>query len=141
MITEYAYHTDNFETYGNLSKFLRNHYKQALDILGTAESLKTRMRNAGIDDARIIFKWLEEEAAYLQNLSKEPLAETLQMEYYGKLVTLKECQAVLKEARHAWLSYRPGERDQTAAMHWSQSWTYGFDGQRDSKSGMKLGHW
>ncbi|KAJ3924409.1 MAG: hypothetical protein NXY57DRAFT_881555, partial [Lentinula lateritia] len=120
MITEYAYHTDNFETYGNLSKFLRNHYKQALEILGTVDSLKTRMRNAGIDDARIIFRWLEEEAAYLQNLSKEPPSETLQMEYYGKLVTLKECQAVLKEARHAWLSYRPGERDQTAALERTQ---------------------
>ncbi|KAJ3912126.1 hypothetical protein F5877DRAFT_54492 [Lentinula edodes] len=120
MITEYAYHTDNFETYGNLSKFLQNHYKQALEILGTAESLKMRMRNAGIDDARIVFKWLEEEAVYLQNLSKEPLAETLQMEYYGKLVALKECQAVLKEARHAWLSYRPGERDQTAALERTQ---------------------
>ncbi|KAJ3887580.1 hypothetical protein GG344DRAFT_90411 [Lentinula edodes] len=105
MITEYAYHTDNFETYGNLSKFLRNHYKQALEILGTAESLKMRMRNAGIDDARIIFKWLEEEA------------------YYGKLVALKECQAVLKEARHAWLSYRPGKRDQTAAPERTQRHT------------------
>ncbi|KAJ3871408.1 hypothetical protein F5051DRAFT_463789 [Lentinula edodes] len=120
MITEYAYHTDNFETYGNLSKFLRNHYNQALEILGTAPSLRTRMHEAGIRDARVIFQWMKEEAAYLQNLSREPPSETLQMEYYGKLVALKECQAVLKEARHAWLSYRPGENDQTLALERAQ---------------------
>ncbi|KAJ3806841.1 hypothetical protein F5876DRAFT_90874 [Lentinula aff. lateritia] len=120
MITEYAYHTDNFETYGNLSKFLRNHYNQALEILGTAPSLRIRMHEAGIRDARVIFQWMKEEAAYLQNLSREPPSETLQMEYYGKLVALKECQAVLKDARHAWLSYRPGEHDQTLALERAQ---------------------
>ncbi|KAJ3899548.1 hypothetical protein F5879DRAFT_1012287 [Lentinula edodes] len=107
MITEYAYHTDNFETYGNLSKFLRNHYSQALEILGTASSLRTRMHKA-------------EEVAYLQNLSREPPVETLQMEYYRKLITLRECQAVLKDARLAWLSYRPGECDQTSALERAQ---------------------
>ncbi|KAJ3847695.1 hypothetical protein EV368DRAFT_76572 [Lentinula lateritia] len=120
MITEYAYHTDNFETYGNLSKFLRNHYTQALEILRTAPSLRIRMHEAGIKDARVIFQWMKEEAAYLQNLSREPPSETLQMEYYGKLVALKECQAVLKDARHAWLSYRPGEHDQTLALERAQ---------------------
>ncbi|KAJ3911844.1 hypothetical protein F5877DRAFT_54846 [Lentinula edodes] len=120
MITEYAYHTDNFETYGNLSKFLRNHYIQALEILRTAPSLRIRMHEAGIKDARVIFQWMKEEAAYLQNLSREPPSETLQMEYYGKLVALKECQAVLKDARHAWLSYRPGEHDQTLALERAQ---------------------
>ncbi|KAJ3913715.1 hypothetical protein F5877DRAFT_93080 [Lentinula edodes] len=78
MITEYAYHTDNFETYGNLSKFLRNHYSQALEILGTAPSLRIRMREAGIKDARVIFQWMEEEAVYLQNLSREPPTSALE---------------------------------------------------------------
>ncbi|KAF8829597.1 hypothetical protein HHX47_DHR3000651 [Lentinula edodes] len=120
MITEYAYHTNNFETYGNLSKFLRNHYSQALEILGTAPSLRIQMREAGIKDARVIFQWMEEEAAYLQNLSREAPVETLQMEYYRKLIALRECQAVLKDARLAWLSYRPGERDQTSALEHAQ---------------------
>ncbi|KAJ3848414.1 hypothetical protein EV368DRAFT_49345 [Lentinula lateritia] len=120
MITEYAYHTDNFETYGNLSEFLRNHYSQALKILGTASSLRTRMHEAGIKDACIIFQWMEEEAVYLQNLSREPPVETLQMWYYRKLIALRECQAVLKDARLAWLSYRPSERDQTSALERAQ---------------------
>ncbi|KAH7870139.1 uncharacterized protein C8R40DRAFT_1163288 [Lentinula edodes] len=120
MITEYAYHTNNFEMYGNLSKFLRNHYSQALEILGTAPSLRIQMREAGIKDACVIFQWMEEEAAYLQNLSREPPVETLQMEYYRKLIALRECQAVLKDARLAWLSYRPGERDQTSALERAQ---------------------
>ncbi|KAJ3918492.1 hypothetical protein F5877DRAFT_67325 [Lentinula edodes] len=120
MITEYAYHTNNFETYGNLTKFLRNHYSQALKILGTAPSLRIRMREAGIKDACVIFQWMEEEAVYLQNLSRELPVESLQMEYYRKLIALKECQAVLKDARLAWLSYRPGEHDQTSALERAQ---------------------
>ncbi|KAJ4477074.1 hypothetical protein C8R41DRAFT_983264 [Lentinula lateritia] len=120
MITEYAYHTNNFKTYGNLTKFLGNHYSQALEILGTAPSLRIQMREAGIKDAHVIFQWMEEEAVYLQNLSREPPVETLQMEYYRKLIALKECQAVLKDARLAWLSYRPGERDQTSALERAQ---------------------
>ncbi|KAJ3859383.1 hypothetical protein EV359DRAFT_75631 [Lentinula novae-zelandiae] len=100
--------------------FSKNHYSQALEILGTAPSLRIRMREAGIKDACVIFQWMEEEAVYLQNLSREPPVETLQMEYYRKLIALKECQAVLKDARLAWLSYRPGERDQTSALERAQ---------------------
>lgn len=40
----------------------------------------------GISNSAVFDEWLVEERAYLQGLVKEPLAETLQMEYYTKLV-------------------------------------------------------
>ncbi|KAJ3897398.1 hypothetical protein F5879DRAFT_813986 [Lentinula edodes] len=51
------------------------------------------MREAGTKDTVVIFQWMEEEAVYLQNFSREPPVETLQLEYYRKLIALKECQA------------------------------------------------
>lgn len=38
--------------------------------------------------------WMEEEREYLGTLSKEPMEETLLMEYYSKLVILNSCEYV-----------------------------------------------
>lgn len=46
------------------------------------------MADLQITDAAIFEQWREEERAYLQGLSQEPLQETLEMEYYQKLVNL-----------------------------------------------------
>ncbi|KAF9060755.1 hypothetical protein BDP27DRAFT_1236292, partial [Rhodocollybia butyracea] len=105
-IAQNAYHTDQFEAYANLSKFLVNHYKQCLQILATANALKSRMQAASITDAKVFFDWLQEEKEYFQGLAKEPPQETLQMEYHRKLVALKDCQVILKEAQSAW---QPGQ--------------------------------
>jgi hypothetical protein len=78
------------------------------------------MEAAGITDAKVFFDWLQEEREYLQGLSKEPPQETLQMDYHQKLVALRDCQAILKEARLAWLSYVPGAQDQTNALERAQ---------------------
>ncbi|KAJ7688824.1 hypothetical protein B0H17DRAFT_1160244 [Mycena rosella] len=75
-ITTYLAHVDSFETYPNLSKFLVDNYKQALDILDTEEALTFAMDQAGIN----------KEKAYLRSLFKEPEEETQQMEYYQSLV-------------------------------------------------------
>ncbi|KAJ6541151.1 hypothetical protein DFH09DRAFT_1249459 [Mycena vulgaris] len=87
-ITTYLAHTDNFETYPNLSKFLVNNYKQALEILDTEEALEFAMEAAGINGREDFIERLEQEKAYLKGLSKEPEAETQQMEYYQALVNL-----------------------------------------------------
>ncbi|KAJ6469232.1 hypothetical protein DFH09DRAFT_955260 [Mycena vulgaris] len=87
-IATYLAHTDNFETYPNLSKFLMNNYKQALEILDTEEALKFAMEAAGINGREDFIERLEQEKAYLKGLSKEPEAETQQMEYYQRLVNL-----------------------------------------------------
>ncbi|KAJ6552453.1 hypothetical protein DFH09DRAFT_1248675 [Mycena vulgaris] len=87
-IATYLAHTDNFETYPNLSKFLVNNYKQALEILDTEEALKFAMEAAGINGRKDFIERLGQEKAYLKGLSKEPEAETQQMDYYQRLVNL-----------------------------------------------------
>ena len=69
--------------------FLYNNYKQALDILSSGPSaLAQAMTDLGITDAGVFEKWLDEERVYLEGLQKEPVTETLEMEYYQKLVNL-----------------------------------------------------
>jgi hypothetical protein len=69
--------------------FLYNNYKQALDILSSGPSaLAQVMTDLGIADAGVFEKWLDEERVYLEGLQKEPITETLEMEYYQKLVNL-----------------------------------------------------
>ena len=46
------------------------------------------MRNQYIANAGVFDGWLAEECLYLLNLRREPLQETLVMEYWQKLVNL-----------------------------------------------------
>jgi hypothetical protein len=46
------------------------------------------MTDLGIADAGVFEKWLDEERVYLKGLQKEPITETLETEYYQKLVNL-----------------------------------------------------
>ncbi|THU78145.1 hypothetical protein K435DRAFT_700709, partial [Dendrothele bispora CBS 962.96] len=87
-ISAYFEHNDDFETWPNLVKFLENNYKQALEILRDVPVLQVEMYELGITSETTFCKWLEEEKEYLKSLKKEPLEETLQMEYYRKLEAL-----------------------------------------------------
>ncbi|KIK32492.1 hypothetical protein CY34DRAFT_19014 [Suillus luteus UH-Slu-Lm8-n1] len=73
-IDSYFEHNDDFEVYANLSNFLHNNYKQALDILANGN------------------------VAYLKGLTQEPKEETLQMEYWQRLVNLKASSIALNVA-------------------------------------------
>jgi hypothetical protein len=69
--------------------FLLNNYKQASKIIEETPKLIARtMKDLGVSDVRVFDTWLDEERAYLQGLKKELAVETLQMEYYQKLVNL-----------------------------------------------------
>src|SRR6266550_179294 len=102
-------HMDNLETYANLSKpgfrllypislyslvspgrFLVNNYKQAVEILRSEPTLLSAMQAQGISDINIFTDWLEEERQYLEGLKQEPVQDTLEMEYYRRLVVLYE---------------------------------------------------
>jgi len=75
--------------------FLWNNYKQARRIINeTPKLLAQTMEDLGIPDEGVFETWLEEERAYLQGLKKEPPEETLQMEYYQKLVNLWASESV-----------------------------------------------
>ncbi|KAJ7831870.1 hypothetical protein B0H13DRAFT_2240523 [Mycena leptocephala] len=89
-IAIYMAHVDNFKTYANLSKFLVNNYRQALEILDQEDSLHFAMRQAGISGTEVFEERLRQEKEYLKNLSKEDPEETGQMEHYQRLVNLAD---------------------------------------------------
>jgi len=61
-----------------------------LDILTSGpEALARAMADLQISDVSVFETWLAEERVYLQGLHKEPEEETLQMEYWQKLVNLQ----------------------------------------------------
>jgi hypothetical protein len=53
------------------------------------------MLDLNISDEKVFEDWLEEEKAYLQGLRTEPQEETLQMEYWQKLVNLQGSEYVV----------------------------------------------
>jgi hypothetical protein len=53
------------------------------------------MRRLGVKSVDEFEAWLQEERTYLQSLKKEPLEETLQMEYVKALESLSEAECVL----------------------------------------------
>lgn len=52
------------------------------------------MHDLGVSNTKVFEDWLEEEKAYLLGLQKEPLEETLQMEYWQKLLNLEGSECV-----------------------------------------------
>lgn len=46
------------------------------------------MVDLSISDSNVFESWREEERIYLEGLSQEPIIETLEMEYYQKLVNM-----------------------------------------------------
>lgn len=67
-----------------------NNYKQAIDLLKTEPTLRSAMVAQGISNTSIFSEWLEEERAYLEGLKEEPAHDTLEMEYYQRLVMFYE---------------------------------------------------
>lgn len=72
-----------------------NNYKQAINILNGEAAFDKQMRDQNIAGTSIFRDWLAEEQTYLQNLSREPLQESLTMEYWQKLVNLGASQYVI----------------------------------------------
>ncbi|KAJ7068934.1 hypothetical protein B0H15DRAFT_958046 [Mycena belliarum] len=67
----------------------RPKYKRALELKRGARTLRETMIRLGIPDAKTFEDWLAAEKAFLAGLQREPPEETLQMEYYQKLVNLR----------------------------------------------------
>ncbi|KAG1900426.1 uncharacterized protein F5891DRAFT_1128589 [Suillus fuscotomentosus] len=102
----YFEHNNDFEVYANLSNFLYCNYKQALDILNDGDTtLPKLMQDLGLADESIFERWLEEEKTYLQGLTREPEDETLQMEYWQKLVNFTASEEALNAAMEAFQVY------------------------------------
>ncbi|KAJ7078299.1 hypothetical protein B0H15DRAFT_924811 [Mycena belliarum] len=87
-ITTYLKHSDTFDAYQSLSLVLCNKYRAALKVKATMPALLRTMTALGVESRAVFETWLEKEKAFLQMLTKEPPQETLEMEYYQKLVNL-----------------------------------------------------
>ncbi|KAF8146816.1 hypothetical protein K438DRAFT_1990228 [Mycena galopus ATCC 62051] len=97
-ITTYLKHTDMFDTYQGLSGLLCSKYRCALEIKAKHGALLTATRELGVELRDEFETWLGKEKTYLWTLSKEPTKETQEMEYYQKLVNLRdidECIVVI----------------------------------------------
>ena len=77
-----------------LGTFLLNNYKQALEILDTRSAVDSALVKVGARDMVMVKEWLKEEEEYLRGLSKEPLEETLEMEYYKLLLNFNNSEYV-----------------------------------------------
>ncbi|KAJ6614479.1 hypothetical protein B0H10DRAFT_2221215 [Mycena sp. CBHHK59/15] len=110
-ITTYLKHTDVFDTYQGLSLVICNKYHHALKIRQTMPALRDTMSRLGVASRRVFEEWLEKEKAHLRTLSKEPLQETMEMEYYQKLVNLQDVEERVSVALGVALPFVPVEGD------------------------------
>ncbi|KAF9440096.1 hypothetical protein P691DRAFT_768275 [Macrolepiota fuliginosa MF-IS2] len=94
---------DATETSQNLSQFLVNNYKQALNTLAGRDDLLQRMKIHGIEGPWVFEEWLEEERTYLQGLSQELELDILKMKYYQWLMNLADCKQQAQELSRSWL--------------------------------------
>ncbi|KAG6871196.1 hypothetical protein C0995_007378 [Termitomyces sp. Mi166 len=78
-----------------------------LQLIKGLLALEEQMKDQGMINSETLRQWLADEKVYLQRLSHEPLQETLQMEYYQKLVNLEASQKVLDETQSKWLVTTP----------------------------------
>ncbi|KAJ7738682.1 hypothetical protein DFH07DRAFT_870478 [Mycena maculata] len=92
-ITTYLKHTDTFDTYANLSLLLCNN----------------TMRDLGVESRDVFEMWLAAEKAHLLTLSKEPEEETLEMEYFQKLVNLRDAEERVTAIIGVQIPFIPGE--------------------------------
>ncbi|KIM59405.1 hypothetical protein SCLCIDRAFT_126248 [Scleroderma citrinum Foug A] len=102
-IAYYFEYNNEMEVYANLTKFLLNNYKQALDLLSNGHTtLERLMRELGVNDPTTFKLWLDKERVYLKSLLWEPAEETLQMEYWEWLVNLSGSRKDLDTILSTW---------------------------------------
>ncbi|KAJ7026529.1 hypothetical protein C8F04DRAFT_1268048 [Mycena alexandri] len=89
-IVEYFAHADNYDALAGITSLLDSKYRHALQVLARADQLLEAMDGLGLDraDKSVFSTWLDAERAALEKLPTDPPEETLQMEYYRKLVDL-----------------------------------------------------
>ncbi|KAJ7362727.1 hypothetical protein DFH08DRAFT_799747 [Mycena albidolilacea] len=108
-------HTSNIQIQSTLTKgdltipvpamVLANKYRRALKIKATLPMLREAMESLGMELHSVFKTWLEKEKAYLDALRKEPEQETLQIEYYQKLVNLQDQESHLAEIQATRVSF------------------------------------
>ncbi|KAG1734417.1 uncharacterized protein EDB91DRAFT_1238427 [Suillus paluster] len=122
-ITNYFEHNDDYEMYANLSNFLYHNYKQALNIICDSQiTLLKLMQDINVTEESTFDEWLKEEKVYLQGLCTEPELETLQMEYWQKLVNLSASKNELDTASSLWAMSTPSNAHSLASDESATRW-------------------
>ncbi|KAF8179785.1 hypothetical protein K438DRAFT_1977146 [Mycena galopus ATCC 62051] len=85
-ITTYIKHADTCDAYEGLTLVIANKYCRALKIKEGLPALRLAMQSLGVATRDVFETWLAKEKEYLRSLTKEPVQETMEMEYYQKLV-------------------------------------------------------
>ncbi|KAJ7019748.1 hypothetical protein C8F04DRAFT_1214270 [Mycena alexandri] len=106
-ITSYLKHADTADAYQGLSLLLASKYRRALKIKGTAVLLRETMASMGIE-SRSVFE-------------TNPPQETLEMEYYQKLVNLQDLEERVQIITAVGLPMLPENTDTTYAAAASQT--------------------
>ena len=70
-------------------------YRRTLEIKSTYAALRQSMQELSVQSCDEFETWRAKEKAHLRSLSKEPEQETLEMEYFQKLVNLRDTKYVL----------------------------------------------
>ncbi|KAJ7898283.1 hypothetical protein B0H14DRAFT_2557314 [Mycena olivaceomarginata] len=109
-ITTYMQHTDVCDAYQGLMLIIGNKYWRALKIKQGLPALQEAMQSLNVPTHDVFETWLEKEKEYLRSMKKEPLEETLEMEYYEKLE-----QERLRSTRGVNTPFIPAETDASYA--------------------------
>ncbi|KAK7007335.1 hypothetical protein R3P38DRAFT_3281563 [Favolaschia claudopus] len=114
-IATYMRHADAADAYQGLSLMIANKYRRALKIKETLPALQASMAALGVRSRSDFGEWLGKEREYLVGLRKEPEQETLEMEYYQKLVNLREYAERVESIRNVPVMVSNGETTYAAA--------------------------
>ncbi|KAJ7867083.1 hypothetical protein B0H14DRAFT_3084142 [Mycena olivaceomarginata] len=106
-ITTYMQHADTCDAYQGLSAnfvSVKPHqltFFWAAVVIGNKYRRALKLKAVFMSKPRDVFDtWLAREKEYLRTLTKEPLEETLEMEYYQKLVNLREHDSRCLQTAH-----------------------------------------
>ncbi|KAL0058015.1 hypothetical protein AAF712_015322 [Marasmius tenuissimus] len=105
MISQFLYHHDNFEAYGNLSKFIHDNYRQSLEVQRANANVLDDLKAVGVQSGDDVYSWIKEERQYLESRHETPEDNTNVIELYKKLVLLKECRARISAGRSVFINY------------------------------------
>ncbi|KAJ7707057.1 hypothetical protein B0H14DRAFT_3643874 [Mycena olivaceomarginata] len=114
-IATYIQHADTCDAYQGLTVVIGNKYRRALKIKAGLPALQDAMRSLNVESRDVFETWLAKEKQYLRSLSKEPMEETLEMEYYQKLVNWQEHERCVREMRELAAPFIPPTTDTSYA--------------------------
>ncbi|KAJ7795923.1 hypothetical protein B0H14DRAFT_3093466 [Mycena olivaceomarginata] len=114
-ITTYMQHTDICDAYQGLSVVIGNKYRRALKIKQGLPALQEAMKSLGVSTRDVFETWLEKEKEYLRAMKKEPLEETMEMEYYEKLVQYNDSEERLRSTQGVNTPFIPAATDASYA--------------------------